>query len=265
MACWRLIVDGAANGASNMAIDETLLESLEDDAPPILRLYSWRPAALSLGRSQSLVGDRRYLRDEGIDLVRRPTGGQAVLHEFERTYAVIGRLDRAPFGGVIATYGAIAAALDDAFRSLGVETRQADPTTRAERDRSPVCFASPSAHELLAEGRKFVGSAQMRRGSRFLQHGSILIEADPKRLGATLGVDPDAESWTDLTRVLGRRPSDEELDQAIIDAFRRQFTIEFTSRPLSDAEQLRATQLRTQKYLDAGWTLDGRRPSDSAS
>ena len=96
---WRLLIDGPDDGAANMAVDETLLDGYAvpeaASLPPTLRLYGWRPAALSLGKGQQAgeSHDPDFLRREGLHLVRRPTGGQAVLHEHERTYAVVGRLD----------------------------------------------------------------------------------------------------------------------------------------------------------------------------
>ena len=100
IAGWRLIVHEPADGAWNMAVDEALLDAqASGGGPTVVRLYAWRPAALSLGRHQSSEGshDPRFLRENGIDLVRRPTGGRAVLHDRERTYAVVGRLRTAAF------------------------------------------------------------------------------------------------------------------------------------------------------------------------
>ncbi|HKQ62878.1 MAG TPA: hypothetical protein VJS92_16415, partial [Candidatus Polarisedimenticolaceae bacterium] len=157
-APWRLLLDGPADGAWNMAVDEALLDSYAGAAPPAaptLRLYAWRPA-LSLGRHQPALGahDGAYLRREGIDLVRRPTGGRAVLHEHERTYAICARLRHPPFaGGVSATYRCIAELLCAVLRALGVDARHA-------ADGSPpgppaaACFAATSRHEVTVAGRK---------------------------------------------------------------------------------------------------------------
>ena len=182
-----------------MAVDEALLDCYLTAAgascPPTLRLYGWNPAALSLGKGQSAEAghDPAYLAREGIHLVRRPTGGQAVLHEGERTYAVVGRLDRPPFdGGVLTTYASIADALRRAFETLGVST---GPAAKGVSPPSgPVCFNVASTHELLHDGRKVVGSAQMRRRCAFLQHGSIPYRADARRLAGAIGVSVDPHS-----------------------------------------------------------------------
>ena len=159
---WRWIVHPPADGAWNMAVDEALLRSTTaagGDALPILRLYGWSPPALSLGRAQPSDGahDPAYLRREAIDLVRRPTGGGAVLHEHERTYAVVAPTG-GPFGRTLReTYAAVAAALVDAYRRLGVsvdrsEARGGPPGTRPARE--TLCFARASVDEIVFRGRK---------------------------------------------------------------------------------------------------------------
>ena len=260
---WRLLVDGRAAAAWNMAVDEALLDSAVETNRPTVRLYGFRPAALSLGRSQPAENahDPRYLREQAIDLVRRPTGGLAVLHEHERTYAVVGRLDRAPFAnGVMATYRAIAQALEVGLRALGVAViarsrgRPSDPRRPAE---GPGCFSSAMAHEIVVAGRKLVGSAQLRRRYAFLQHGSILIRGDAERLARALGA-PAGSGFTDLERELGRRIEEAALDAALIDAFARTFGATLEPGALDGAERLHATRLHAEKYVSTAWTLDRR-------
>ena len=161
---WRLLVDSPGDGAWNMAVDEALLSSYSRDqgrAPATLRLYGWRTPTLSLGRGQSGQAscDRHFLRRQGIDLVRRPTGGLAVLHDAERTYAIVGSLHRPPFaGGVMATYRKIAAALVRAMEILGLEAQAVDVDTsrRAPRPRTadPSCFALTSSHEIAVDASR---------------------------------------------------------------------------------------------------------------
>ena len=265
MSSWRLVVDGAADGAWNMALDEALLDwyvAHGADAPPTLRLYGWNPAALSLGRFQRAADacDREYLRAERLDLVRRPTGGGAVLHEHERTYAVAGRLGEGPFpGGVIGTYGRIAQALVAAYETLGIGVRAAPGSARAPRDAGASCFAAPSAHEILWRGRKLAGSAQVRRGRAFLQHGSIPLRLDPERLASAVGQPADGGRFVDATTAAGREVSPAELDTALIEGFAGELgNVERIEAPAEWVEA--ATRLRAGKYLDTGWTLDGVRP-----
>jgi lipoate-protein ligase A len=251
-----------------MAVDETLLdgyaETRVDDSPrpPTLRLYGWQPAALSLGRAQSAEGlrDPYALRRAGIDLVRRPSGGRAVLHEFERTYAVIGRLRTPPFaGGVLQTYDGIARALIRGLGLFGVvaQSAAAPRSARPTGAAAVACFASPSTHEIVVSGSKLVGSAQVRRRGAFLQHGSILLRADPERLG--LALDATAlQGFTDLERLTGGPIDVARLDRCLIDGFAGEFGAEMQQGALNAAELLAATRLRSWKYDSAAWTLDAR-------
>jgi lipoate-protein ligase A len=247
-----------------MAVDEAMLEAYDRDGSalmPTLRLYGWTPAALSLGRSQRDSGayDGELLRREGIELVRRPTGGQAVLHEFERTYAVVGRLGVPPFdGGVVATYRTLAAALATSLASFGIEAQPVEPRRGAARETAPSCFERLGSWELTAGGRKLVGSAQARRRSAFLQHGSIPIRLDPDRLGAVLGAKVDGSRFIDLERAAGRPVDAAILDRAIVSGFERTFGISLRAGSLTEGEALRAAALRCWKYDSIAWTRDGR-------
>ncbi len=250
-----------------MARDETLVEVYAASGaprPPTLRLYSWDPPALSLGCRQPARGshDPVFLRGEGIDLVRRPTGGRAVLHEHERTYSVVGCVRLEPFvGGVLDTYRRIASAIVVALRGIGVDA-VSKCESRAARDPGPlgppICFDVAAAHEITAGGRKVVGSAQLRRRGAFLQHGSILLRADPGRLERAVGAARSERRFAGLEAILARRPEREELDRAIIAAFQETFDSEMRPGVLSPEEERLAERLRAGKYATRSWTLDGK-------
>jgi lipoate-protein ligase A len=246
-----------------MGVDEAILETYARagaSLPPTLRLYGWRPAALSLGRRQCAAEshDARYLREQGIDLLRRPSGGRAVLHDRERTYAVAGRLHREPFtGGVVQTYAQVAAALAAALARLGVAATAAAVDGAQRHAAGHACFASLSAHELGVHGRKLVGSAQVRRRGAFLQHGSIPLEGRHRRLERALGAAARMGGATDLACELGYAPAPDLLDRALIEAFESCFGARLERGELSDAEAQRAEQLRCWKYTSASWTLSG--------
>ncbi len=262
---WRLLTDTASNGAWNMAVDEAVLEAYaggSDHLPPTLRLYGWRPGALSLGRSQAEQGAccRRFLRREGLDLVRRPTGGAAVLHESERTYSLVGKLRVEPFGGeVLEIYRVISEALIEAFRLLGLDARTVAPSSEAPGSASfrGACYELSSAHEISVGDRKLVGSAQVRKGSAFLQHGSIPLAMAPDRLDGALGHPTDPRRYTDLDGALGRRVTPVELDRAIVAGFERRFGVRLQPGELTSQERYRAVQLRTWKYNSVAWTRGG--------
>src|SRR5258706_8779856 len=167
---WQLLVEPCGrSGAENMAADDALLDEAGRSGAAFLRLYRFDPPCWSFGRNDPAV------EREGIAIVRRPTGGRAVWHEHEVTYAVAAPI--AAFGRLRDAYRAIHERLATALRSLGADvTLAADRPTRPLRDRPTACFAETVGGEVLADGRKVIGSAQVRRGAAFLQHGSILQE-----------------------------------------------------------------------------------------
>src|SRR5437773_4636109 len=179
-AGWRLLLDPPAEGAWNMAVDEVLLDGVAvGSAPPTLRFYSWTPACLSLGYFQPFsVVDVDGCRGLGIDIVRRPTGGRAILHDRELTYSVA--LPASLLGhdaGILPSYRRLSLALQAGLQRLGLDVSlapQSEAPTRAVH--RPACFERPSAHDILLRRRNVVGSAQVRRAGALLQHGSIVLE-----------------------------------------------------------------------------------------
>ena len=198
---WHLIIDPVGRpGRENMARDEALLVDADRTGDAFLRLYRWDPPCLSLGRNEPAI------ERPGIATVRRPTGGRSVWHEHEVTYAVAAPL--ALFGRLRRAYCAIHERLATALRSLGVDARLAEerPTLRLA-DRPVSCFATTVGGEILVDGRKVAGSAQVRRGEAFLQHGSILLDG------------PTSENATTLRQSLGRVVTFEEVTDAILAAW----------------------------------------------
>jgi lipoate-protein ligase A len=183
-----------------MAADEALLDRVVRSGGAFLRLYQWNPPTLSIGRNQQADF-------HGVPIVRRPTGGQAVWHEHEVTYAVAAPIS--VFGSLRDAYCDIHERLARALRSLGVEAVLADrPTVRAS-DRPTSCFSSSVGGEILHRGRKLVGSAQIRRGDAFLQHGSILLDGSQDSVAGGTGE-------TTLAIVLGRSVTFEEITRAVV-------------------------------------------------
>jgi lipoyl(octanoyl) transferase len=267
---WRLLLDGFAPGSWNMAVDEVLLDGVQSGQPPTLRFYGWLPACLSLGYFQAFeVVDVDGCRRQGVDIVRRPTGGRAILHDRELTYSL--SLPARVLGqdaAILPSYSRISRALRAGLAQLGVSTTMApESAASGVAEHGPICFDRPSAHEILLQGRKLVGSAQVRRGDALLQHGSILIEPGIKRLIACLrgheSSRPDAAELA--SSVIGLAEiglSDRErLAEAIGAAVEREFGIELESGPLLAEEVRAARQLATAKYQAAAWT---ERPLDVA-
>ena len=183
---WRLLDTGRAAGAFNMAADAALLEFVvARESPPVLRLYGWHPAAVSLGYSQVITEiDAVACAEAGVDAVRRPTGGRAVYHVSELTYSVVCRRDDALLGGSVThTYRVIGQCLVAGLRAFGLSVELERSPSAGVRSRTAgvgtaahgVCFASTSRWEVKCRGRKLVGSAQRRLGEGILQHGSLPI------------------------------------------------------------------------------------------
>ena len=204
------------SGADNMAIDESLLVDADRTGRSFLRLYRWNPPCLSLGRNEPL--ERRYdfaaIERRGWQVVRRPTGGRAVWHEHEVTYAVAAPV--AAFGSLKESYVAIHERLAAALRTLGVDATLATGRPAVRPSDGPTsCFAAPVGGEVLVDGKKVVGSAQVRRGSAFLQHGSILLAGSQDPVNAVSRQPSAANGSTTLSAALGRPVGFEEVAEAI--------------------------------------------------
>ena len=255
---WRLVIDGWRDGASNMAIDHTLFESVQDGALPVLRFYRWEPACLSLGRNQPARVSADDLKRRGLDLVRRPTGGLAVLHDRELTYSVCARVDQ--LGSPRAAYATINRALRNGLAELGIPTEPASlDTTAATFARAGSCFAGTAPGEVGVCGRKLIGSAQRYERRTILQHGSILIDGDQTLADELLGLPFDPEPATTIAEVLGTAPDWSELQARLVSGFEAEIGIALAPASLAAREQTRAHEL-TAHYLDAEWTWRDRGP-----
>ena len=202
-----------------MAADEQLLADADRTGARFLRLYRWDPPALSFGRNEPTLAlyDRDEIERRGIAVVRRPTGGRAVWHEHELTYAVAAPI--AVFGSLRAAYLAIHERLAVALRALGAEATLAVRPSAHPSVGAGACFASPVGGEILVGGRKLVGSAQVRRGRAFLQHGSILLDGSQEVVTAVSRQPSAVTGETTLAAVLGRAVAFDELSAAIIAAW----------------------------------------------
>lgn len=258
---FRLVVHPRMEGRLDMAVDEALAEACgRGDSPPVVRLYGFSPATLSLGRFQRAAGllDDARLASDGIGLVRRPTGGHAVLHDNELTYAVAcSREDAEELAGSSrkrAVYEYIAAFLLDGLGRLGVTATVC--AAQAGDPRNPDCFGAAGEYEIAGRsGRKLVGSAQMTTRSAVLQHGSIPIDNPGRRVFRYLRVEPPADfrDPSSLTEEAGRSLSFEEVRDAFAQAARARFDAD--DGVLSEAETARADALVAERYATDAWNL----------
>lgn len=271
-ATWRLIIDDAPrSGAANMALDQALAESAAaGESLPTLRFYRWQPPAVSLGRHQPLEEiDQDAVLARGYDIVRRPTGGRAILHTDELTYAVTAAADEPRVAGsLMDAYLRLSNALLSGLHSLGlVIADKAGGDVRAGRDVSAACFEVPSAYEITAGGRKLIGSAQSRRAGYVLQHGSLPLVGDIGRLVDVLALDSAVAAR--LRRQLTGRactladalnlPPDapqlrfETVAQALLEGFASLLNLDFKLGQPSAAELRRSARLIREQYANADW------------
>lgn len=266
--CLRLLVTEALDGPANMALDEALmLGRLRHDSPPTLRFFAWAPPTISLGYGQRLDGriDEQAAEAMGLGLVRRATGGSAILHEgpdLEITYSVTAAAgDFEGANDLLETYRWIGAGLRSGLRALGAPVEMV-PVQPSDPAAMPAfCFARTGSFELEVHGRKLVGSAQRRQGTAFLQHGAIMLGAEPARLRRVFPGERDPlAGMTTLEAVLGRRPSFDEAAEALAQGFRESHGLTLEPGGLSEDETALAAMLERDKYATADWTRSGRAP-----
>lgn len=246
---WRTFLTPPFPGAENMACDLALMDRARATGEAVLRVYSWSEPTLSFGRNQKTGEyDRGALERAGLAVVRRPTGGRAILHHREITYSVTAP---APAGEPISeAYGWINALLLRALRSLGVQAKIAAPSGRAPAPDANPCFAEPTAGEITVAGRKLVGSAQYREAGALLQHGSILVSDDQSSLAALAGGGVAPPPAT-LEQALGRAPVPAELYEALI-AGMRENGVE--PQPLAAADLADPVARHVPAFVDSQWT-----------
>jgi len=298
-ARWRLLLSPPADGATNMAVDEAILNAVaEGQSPPTLRFFGWTPPCFSLGYAQPVADvDLERLRTRGWGLVRRPTGGRAILHADELTYSVIAPMDEPRvLGGVVESYRQLSAGLLRGVEVLGLSARAArnpksqilaDPRSEAQgtspksqdpnpncqqpaaNDQppttNPVCFEVPSDYEITANGKKLLGSAQVRKRGVVLQHGTLPLTGDVARICEALLVESETERArlrervhqraTTIEEVLGRPVSWEEAAEAMRRGFAEALNLIFESAPLTPLETELTTKLREEKYATEAWSF----------
>lgn len=268
MRQWRLIYDYPAVGAWNMAVDEAILAAVSQGAqPPTLRLYAWDPFCLSLGYGQRASdADIDLLNEHGWHLVRRPTGGRAILHGDELTYSVALPMDHElAQGDVVTSYRHLSQALMYALGELGIVPQSERQNGSSNRDNGPICFEVPSHYEITILGRKLIGSAQVRRKQGLLQHGTLPLQGDVGRIAQALAFPHEQARLEAMTSVrgraitlqeaLGKRTRWEDAAGAIAEGFRQVFNLDLVPDVLSDAEKAHAEQLVDDIYANDHWTF----------
>jgi len=271
---WRVLNTPPARGAWNMAVDEAILEHIgRGESLPTLRLYAWDPPCLSLGQAQPFAdADIARLEERGWDVVRRPTGGRAILHTDEITYSIIAPADEPRVAGsILESYNRVSIALLQAVEALGLPARTRPLSVEVKEDSdpkhdalNPVCFEVPSAYEITVNGKKLIGSAQARRKEGVLQHGSLPLTGNLARITDALTFPDDSARSDAAARLLSRATTVQaalghevlwnDAAQAFVWAFEAKLGLRLEAGELSASEQSRADALVHEKYNHPDWT-----------
>lgn len=255
-----------------MAVDEAIFRvHIRRNNLPTLRFYGWRQPTLSIGFFQDYekeVGSDAC-REFGVEVIRRPTGGKAVLHERELTYAVIAGADATLFPtDILESYRMISGCIARGLSKIGIAARmKADGRQAPEGMLRSACFSFPSRYELLVGGRKICGSAQMRSQGAFLQHGSLLMAFDPLRSCAVMLPRQDRAAQADRLRhavtsvseEAGGPVDEESLCRHLREGFEEMLAIRFTEGELTPEEEGLRDELMAKKYGTGAWNREGKK------
>jgi lipoyl(octanoyl) transferase len=276
---WRLIKDSYHNGFINMAVDEAIMIAHKNGlVPPTIRFYQWSPPAVSLGYFQDLKKEInvKVCQDIGIDIVRRPTGGKAVLHDQELTYSfIIKENDPLVNDSILETYKKISGGIIRGLSYLGIKAElvplrdklennllgRSDKARIHHLDFKSICFSVPSQYEVQVEGKKIVGSAQVRKGGVVLQHGSLLIKLEKDKLFSVFNF-PSVQireklkskfKATSLEEILKRKIDFSELSNILPRGFEEEFGVRLVESKLTEPEEKIFKDLLEDKYLTYEW------------
>lgn len=279
---WRLIKDSYHTGFMNMAIDEAIMIAHREGlVPPTIRFYQWSPAAVSLGYFQDLEKeiDVDVCKNLGIDIVRRPTGGKAVLHDKELTYSFIIRENHPLVNdSILETYKKISGGIIRGLSYLGIkaelvplrEKLKSTPSGNEAKSEIPhsdiksICFSVPSQYEVRVEDKKIVGSAQVRKREIVLQHGSLLIELEKDKLFSVFNF-PSVQirerlkirfKATSLEEILRKKINFSELSEILPRGFEEEFGVKLTEGKLTKQEEKISKDLLENKYSTYEWNYE---------
>ena len=271
---WIFINSGAGSPAFNMALDEALLAwHSEGLIPPVIRFYSWQPAALSIGYFQNVEKeiDMEAVHRLGLGFVRRPTGGRGVLHEHELTYSIIVSEDYPDMPETVTeAYRVLSEGLLEGFKNLGLDAYFSVPDTEEKRadlkkPKSAVCFDAPSWYEMVVEGKKVAGSAQTRQKGVILQHGAILIDLDAEKLLSVFKFSSEAakermrskipEKAVSINSLREKPATPEECIRAFKTGFEQALSISLEPYSLTEQQLADVKALEKIKYGNSEWNF----------
>jgi len=266
---WRIIPFEQYDPFENIAIDEAIFRAgREREMPPTLRFYGWKRPAVSLGYFQDAEKEINcgYCRDRGIDIVRRPTGGRAVLHGDDLTYSLVAGEDNPHFSSdIVETYRIISGCIIRGLEKSGVVAKMVKEGRPGSGSAGAFCFAAAYKNELLANGKKICGSAQVRAKGMFLQHGSLLMDFDPVAVcaaittkNAAMEVEKIKASVTSIRENAGDDIGIDTLCRNIAAGFEEVLNIRLIEGGVSPEEETIRDSLLESKYLSDRWNMKGR-------
>lgn len=258
---WLLIVDRAPlKGSWNMAVDDYLFHSLPESGCTYLRFYRWKRPTVSLGYSQNArrVVDLKYCEEQGIDIVRRMTGGKLVLHHKEVTYSICSSDGETFTSKLIDSYRLISEALMRGLERMGLKPCLADAPPNSYLRGNLPCFSYPARNEVEVNGKKIIGSAQKRAGSRFIQHGSIPLEEDEGSLNSVsfLRSEKSLLRMTSLSQALGKAVSFDWAVEHFISGISEFFGVKLRPKIFDDSEKKAISSIEKERYLNKDWTFN---------
>lgn len=271
---WYFINSGPCSPSYNMALDEALLDlHSKGEIPPVIRLYEWNPATLSIGYFQSAEKDidLNEIKARNLGFVRRPTGGRAVLHDSELTYSIIvsEQYPNMP-ATVTEAYRVLSEGLLLGFQNLGLDAYFSIPDTEEKlsdlkKPKSAVCFDAPSWYELVVEGKKVAGSAQTRQKGVILQHGAILLDLDEEKLLSVFKFSSEEakermrkklpEKAVAINRLADRHITIPECVDAFKKGFEDALDIELIPYELTEKQKQYVRNLEEMKYSNDEWNF----------
>lgn len=249
---WRLIRDGEYSGAQNMARDEALLLTQNENSTPILRFYNWSAPCVSIGRLQKNF-DFERAQNAGFEVVRRPTGGRAVLHHHEITYCAVLHSSHLPreSRSVVGAYNWLSTGFLAGLQTLGIRAQLGAARAGSTPSIAANCFGSAAQCDFLVGDKKLIGAAQCRKNDVILQHGAILLDIDETAWHNAIG---GAMNSAVSLRALGVLTKRQDVMAALVSGLENAWNIQFQNSVISASESVLASRLQRRKYSALSWT-----------
>lgn len=266
---WAFLDSGHHDAATNMAIDEALLQwHSKKEIPPTLRFYGWTRPSLTVGHFQNVQRSINFagIKNHQCDFVRRLTGGTAVLHDDELTYSIIISEDHEKIPkSVNQAYYILSKGLLEGYRQLGIEADYAIPERELQKNRTDVCFERPASYEMVVNNKKISGNAQVRKNGVLLQHGSIPMSFDAHMLFDLFNFSTEnnrkrqreafVHKAVSINELTNKKHSFDMLKDAFLEGFKKGLNISLEPIVLSTDQWVEINELAEQKYRTEEWNM----------